>query len=425
LVFLLKNYVLDRELSNKVKRKKNSRKLIQVGIWIGLFLAVIISLRFVIRPSIRIDEFDTDFITIGNIEASITASGTALPEFEEIKISPVNSRIITIYHNTGDKVGIGDSILALDKTILVSDYEKLNDELNIKKNKVNQRRLQLEKNLIDIKTNYEIKKLQVENMATELEEEKYLNKIGGGTKERLEKADLNLTIARLELEQIKQNIENLEESMKADILGLNYEINIQHKNMIELQDKINQATITTDKDGVITWINAQIGKNVNAGEELVKIANLKSYEVTGSISDMHAEKLNIGQLVIVRLNEDTEIRGEIINISPTVTSNVIQFKIKLYDKAHTLLRPNLKVDVFVITSFKENVTCSKNGAFYKGATKQYVFVKQENKLIRKEVEFGESNFYFVEIINGLKDGDEIVLTDMTDYERHQELTIKN
>lgn len=421
----MKIKILDRDLSNKVKQKKKTKQLIQFGIWIIAFLAIIVSFRFVIRPTIEVDEFETDLAKIDNIEASVTASGTVLPEFEEIRTSPVQSRIIGIYHNTGDKVEYGDSILSLGKKELTSTYEKLSDELNIKKNNINQRRLQLEKNLIDMRTNYEIKKLQVENMATELDEEKYLDKIGGGTKERIEKAELSLKIARLELDQIKQNIENLEKSTEADILGLNYEINIQEKNILELEDKLNLSTIVADKEGVVTWIDAQIGKTVNPGDELVKIANLKSYEVTGNISDMHADKLNIGNKVIVRLTEETKIKGVIVSISPAVTGNIIDFKIKLDKKDHPSLRPNLKVDVYVITSFRENAVCVENGAFYKGSAKQQVFVKQENKLIRREVTFGESNFDLVEVTSGLKEGEEIVVSDMSDYERHQEITIKN
>ena len=389
-----------------------------------IFIVFIVLFRLIIKPSINEDEYYTSVAVIDNIEATISASGIVTPEFEEVKISPVQSRIIEVYHNTGDKVKNGDSILALDKRELQSMFDKLNDELSIKRNRVNQRKLQMEKSLIDIKTNYKIKKLQVENMTRELEEEKHLNNIGGGTKERIERAELNLKIANLELEQINQNIQNLSASMQADILGLNYEINIQENNIEELWNKLKHATITADKEGVITWINAQIGKNINQGEELVKLANLKSYEVIGNISDMHADKLNLGEIAIIRFNEDSEIRGEIYSISPSVSGNTIQFKVKLDNKDYMLLRPNLKVDVFVITSFRENSICIKNGAFYKGAAKQYVFIKHGDKLVKREAEFGESNFDYVEIISGINEGDEIVISDMTDYERHQEIRIK-
>ncbi|MFO7656742.1 MAG: efflux RND transporter periplasmic adaptor subunit [Bacteroidales bacterium] len=414
---------MDRALSDTIRQRRKNKLLIKFGLSGLLFVAGIFFLRQIIRPSISKDEFYTAISDTGNIEASVTASGTVLPEFEEIKTSPVQSRIVKIYHNVGDKVGKGEPILALDKKSTESSLEKLKDELGMKKNNVNKLKLQLERSLIDLKTQFEIKQLQVENMEAELKAEKYLKEIGGGTKEKIEKAELSLKISHLELEQTKQSIENQEKAMQTDLLGLNYEINIQQKNVNELQDKLNQSTITTENEGVVIWINDQIGKNINPGEELVKIANLQSFEVNGNVSDMHAEKLRVGGSVIVRINETTEIRGEIVNISPSVAGNIIQFKVKLEQKDHALLRPNLKVDIFVITAFRNNVLRVKNGAFYKGAVKQMVFVQSNNILVRKEVEFGESNFNYVEVVSGLEKGEQVVVSEMGEFEKHKQIHI--
>jgi HlyD family secretion protein len=415
---------MDKALSENAIQKKKRDRIIYITLFCLAFLLILLSLRILIKPSIKRSGIQTATVEIGNIEASITASGTVLPEFEEVIISPVQSRILHIYHNIGDRVNKGDSILSLDKKSIESSFEKLQDELNMKWNTINQLKLKLEGNLIDLRTQYEIKKLQVENMKAELEEEKYINKIGGGTKEKIEQAELNLKISLLELEQIKQSIMNQEKAMQADLLSQNFEISIQQKNVSDLRDKLNQSTIIADKEGVITWIDDQIGKNINTGDELVKIANLESYEVAGSISDRYADQLNTGRQVMVRLNEGTDVRGEIVSISPSVSGNTVQFKINLKIKNHPLLRPNLKVDVFVITSFKNHVAIIKNGLFYKGGVKQKVFIMQGNELIGKQVAFGESNFDCVEVASGLVKGETVVISDMSDYERYTRLRVK-
>lgn len=415
---------MDRKVAPEQQKKKKNKRIRKIGFWVFVFISAIISLRFVIQPTIKKTDFYTSIVEIGDIEASVSSSGTVLPEFEEIKTSPIHSQIIKIHHNVGDKVKPGDSILSLDKKSTKLALEKLEDELKMKKNNVQQRKLELERSLIDLKTQYEIKKLQVENQTARLTDEKYLKKIGGGTNEQIGKAELALKISKLELDQIRKNILNKEKSMQADLLGLNYEISIQQKSVNELRNKLNQATIITSNQGVITWINDKVGKNINLGDELVKIANLQSFEVKGSISDMHADKLNVGKEVNIRIKEGVEIRGEIVSISPSVEGNVIQYKIRLNEKSHDLLRPNLKVDVFVITSFKENILRVKNGAFYKGAKKQIVFIVRDNELIRQEVLLGESNFDYVEVKSGLSNNDEIVVSDMSEYENKKVLKIK-
>ncbi|MQY78583.1 MAG: HlyD family efflux transporter periplasmic adaptor subunit [Bacteroidetes bacterium] len=416
---------MDRAISDSVKRKRKRKLITRIAIACLVFFTLIVSLRNVIKPSIKVEDFYTERTKKGNIQASVSASGTVVPEFEEIISSPISSRIIKINQNTGDEVTNGDTILLLDTKSAIVSLEKMKDELAMKKNNVNKLKLQLEKSLIDLRTQHQIKKLHVENMETELKEERYLNEIGGGTKEKIEKAELNFRIAGLELQQIEQTIINSEKSMEADMYGLNYEISIGQKNVNELQEKLNRSSITADKKGVITWINSEIGKTVSAGEELVKIANLQSYRVEGVISDMHAVKLAIEGKAVIRLDENTDMTGKIVSISPSVEANTIQFKVKLDKKIHPLLRPNLKVDLFVITSFKENVILVKNGAFYKGGTKQNVFVVQNDKLKRKDVEFGVSNFDYVEITNGLSTDEEVVISDMSDYERYEEIGIRN
>ncbi len=416
---------VDRELSESVKRKRKKKLLIRMAIGVLVFVTIVFSFRQLIRPTIRSGNFSIASVETGDVLATVSASGTVLPEFEEIKTSSISSRIIKIYQSLGSEVNTGDTILTLDINSSNTALEKLKDELALKKNNATKLKLQLEKTIIDLNTQFNIKKLSVESMEADLKEERYLDSIGGGTKEKIEKAELNLKISKLELEQINQTIENSEKAMEADLVGLNYEINIQQNNINELESKIDRATIKADKKGVITSINSQIGQSVSEGEELAKVANLQSYEVDGSISDMHSEKLSNGANVIVRINGQTDIDGEVVSISPAIEENLIQFKIKLAQKEHPQLRPNMKVDVFLVTAFNKNVLRIKNGAFYQGGIRQKVFVVENGKLVQKEVEFGESNIDYVEIVNGLSKGDKIVTSDMEDYTKSEQLFIKD
>ena len=416
---------MDRAVSNSVKQKRKQKLILKTTIWISVLIAIVVSLRFVIKPSIQKDEFYTAHTRRGNIQATVSASGTVVPEFKEIITSPISSKIIKIFHNTGDEITEGDTILLLDARNAVLSFEKMKDELAMKKNNVNKLKLQLEKSLIDLKTQYQIKKLYVEDMEAVVKEEKYLNEIGGGTKEKIEKAELNYKIALLELQQIEQTIGNKEKTMEADMYGLNYEISIGKRNVQELQEKLEHATITADKKGVITGINSEIGKTVAVGEELVKIANLESFWIEGVISEMHATKLSNGKDVIIRLDQNTEIKGKVVSISPSVEANTIQFKARLAEKNHPLLRPKLKVDLFVVTAFKKDVIIIKNGPFYKGGTKQKVFVIQGAKLIKKKVEFGVSNFDNIEVTSGLSVNEEVVISNIPGYDKYEEISIKN
>ena len=106
-------------------------------------------------------------------------------------------------------------------------------------------------------------------------------------------------------------------------------------------------------------------------------------------------------------------------------NGVVQFVIQLDNSRHASLRPNMKVDVFVITSRVATAVRVANGPAFKGKRNQYVFVmsKAGDVAQRREVEIGLSNFDFVEIKRGVQAGERVVLTDLSEYEHLEELTI--
>ena len=397
---------------------------IKVSASLCLFIILVFTIRIALKPSLSLNELMLATVETGDMQATFSASGSIQPQFEEIRTSPVTSAILSIRRNLGDEVKKGDTILVLDTRDIQANLASMRDELALRQNNVEKLKLQLEKSLIDLRTEYQIKELHNERMRIELNEEVYLDSIGGSSKDKIENAQLNLKIARLELEQIRQTIDNREKSMQADLTGLNYEISIQQKTVRELEGKLSRSTIIADRKGVVTSIISQIGLTVNPGDELLKIANLENYEVSGTISDMYASSLYIGNPVLVHLSKGVEIRGVIMSISPTVTNNTVQFRVRLDEENHPLLRPNLKVELHVVKSFKSSVTRVSNGPFYRGATKQVVFIVRDSKLLRKEVRFGESNIDYVEVIEGLSPGEEIVISDMSDYENHEEIALK-
>ena len=122
---------MDRQISNSFKRKKRLKQALIILMWSLAFVVIVFLLRSWLKPSINYDGFETAIAEIGNIEASITASGTVFPEFEEIITSPIPSRIVRIYHNTGNKVNNGDRILSLDIRSTELSLERLKDELNV------------------------------------------------------------------------------------------------------------------------------------------------------------------------------------------------------------------------------------------------------------------------------------------------------
>ena len=82
--------------------------------------------------------------------------------------------------------------------------------------------------------------------------------------------------------------------MRASLRETELGAQIESKNLQELQHKLTRADIVADRKGVLTWVNENIGSSVNEGEMLAKVADLGSFRVDGSCSDVYTDQVKTG-----------------------------------------------------------------------------------------------------------------------------------
>jgi len=399
---------------------KSLSKLLLIA---GIFVIAIFILRNLITSSLTSSEITVKTAVIGDIEATLTASGIVVAEYEQVIVSSDNTSIEKVLYNSGEAIKAGEVILTLNSTLLNSQYEKMLYEYQLLKNRQKQLELNLERNFLNLNTELNIKNLKLKSLSVKLEQEKFLNERKMNTNGDLEQAELNLEIAKMELNLLNKQITNQKNSQLTDMEELVLQIKILDKNLAEIKDRIDKAEVKSDRDGVITGLNNRIGSSVLTGEVLVKIADLNSYKVAAKIPDIHIGRLQIGTPVIVRVNDRT-LRGKISSIDPTIKNSSVDFSVELEQKNFKELRSNMTAEVFVITAEHKNVVTVENGAFYNGSKKIKAFVLENGTAYRRDVEVGLTNFDCIEIVSGITAGEKVIISDTREFEHRKEIKIK-
>ncbi|GAB2539976.1 efflux RND transporter periplasmic adaptor subunit [Spirosoma aerophilum] len=415
---------MDKELAPEIANRGQKRNLI-VGITVVAALVLLIAwTRNALKTSVDANKIRTATAEIGSVENSLNATGEVIPAYEQIYTSPIRASIRRVLLTPGTAVKPGQPILDLDKSLTEIELEKLNDQLALKRNSIDQLRMKLNKSLYDAEINDQIKLLNINRLRADLEGARRLQKVGGSTGEDVTRAENALRVAELEKKQLENDLSYNRQSMSASLRETTLQAQIEEKNLKELTHKLKQADIIADRPGVLTWVNENIGSSVNEGEMLAKLADLASFRVEGSCSDVYADQVKVGLPVTIKMNE-TSLRGLITQVKPAVKNGIIQFVIQLDNSHHASLRPNMKVEVFVITDRVDKAVRVANGPAFKGKRKQYVFVLQKGSQValRREVALGLSNFDFVEIKSGLQAGEQVILTDLSEYENLEEITV--
>lgn len=414
---------MDRKIPLNVQRKERLKQIIRYGAIVVIFIVIIIIIINLMEGSVSSKNMVIASADRGTIEITIPASGKVMPLTEEIIVSPINSRILEVYKQAGDSVNIGDPILKLELASVETDYKQKLDEREMKKSKLIQSQISLKNNISEIQMQLQVKEMKLKQLQTELKNEQYLDSLGASTADKVRQAGLNYEVAKLELQQLKQQIENQKKSSDAEAKVQQLDLNIFEKSLAESARLLNDARILSPQKATLTYVNNQIGSQVSAGTQIAIVSDLNNYKVQAEIADSYAEKLSPGAKAIIKISQ-IQLTGTIVNITPSVKNGVINFVVMLDDSSNSRLRSGLKTDVFVTYGIRDEVLRIPNGSYYIEPGEYDLWVVKDGTAEKRKVKLGEGSFEYVEVISGLEAGEQIILSEMNQYKSKKSLKIK-
>ena len=415
---------MDREIPKEVLKKERNKQIMKYG-GIGAAMVVCATLLLSFMQSgVKRKDLIVSTVDKGTIEVSVSASGRVVPAFEEIINSPIHSRILEVYGKGGDSVEVGTPILKLDLQSTQTAYNKLLDEEQMRRYQLEQLRINNETQLSNMAMNIKVSAMELNRKEVELRNERYLDSIGSGTTDKVRQAELAYNRGKLELEQLRQQYENEQKVKAADLKVKELEFNIFAKELAEMKRTLEDAQIRSPRKAILTFINNQVGAQVSQGEQVAIISDLSHFKVEAEIADAYGGRVAAGGRAIVKVGSE-KLEGIISSVTPLSKNGVISFSVQLNNDSHKRLRSGLKTDVYVMNAVKEDVMRVANSSYYVGRGEYNLFVLDgDDQLVKRKVQLGDSNFEYVEIISGLQPGDQVVVSDMSEFRNKNKLKVK-
>lgn len=414
---------MDRPLEKSYLKKQRLRRLTVILAFVvaGILLLLIVPQLF--TTALRYSDLTGSVVTRGDLETTVGAAGVVAPAYEEVIGSPVDSKLKLVLRKTGDSVEIGDTLLLLDPSVEAAALQRLVDEKELKVTRLNQFRIETEENEVQFSTNRKIKELEVLGLKADYENEFNIHKIGGSPAETVEKARTAYEIAKLQLEQIVEQNRHKKRMEQSQITELELEIKLSDAAIAEKKAIIATTTVTAANKGVITWLETHVGQTVSRGQQLARISDLSRFKIEASLSDANSVNVRPGMKVIVKAG-DSRSYGRVEMVIPSVENAGIRFTVGPDSSSGQGLRLNQKVEVYLVTSFRQHCLLLQNGPYFTQSGELSLFVVRGNEAYRTKVVLGESNFEHVEIISGLKEGDEVIIDDLKRYSNIEKIKLK-
>lgn len=415
---------MDREISKEVKRREQRKQIIKFSVIGIIAVAVVVFVISQLQTTLYKKNLNFSTVDRGVIEVSVSASGKVVPAFEEIINTPIESKILEVYKKGGDSVNVGTPILKLDLQSAETEYKKQLDEEKMKEYLLEQNKVESAGKLSDIKMKMDVSHMKMNRMLVEYKNEQYLDSLGAGTTDKVRQAELAYNVGKLEYEQLCQEYANAKEITAADMRVKELELNIFRKSLAETKRTLDDAQIRSPRKAVLTYVNTEVGAQVPAGTKVAIVSDLSHFKVEGEIADTYGDRVAAGSKAIVKIGNN-QLEGTVSDVTPLSKNGVISFTVQLQDDHFYRLRSGLKTDVYVMNAVKEDVLRIANASYYVGKGEYELFVLDNtNNLRKRKVTLGDSNFEYVEVVSGLNPGDQVVVTEMSDYKNKNKLKIK-
>jgi HlyD family secretion protein len=395
-------------------------------------------------------EVDFALAKTTDIVERVSASGRVQPEIE-VKISPdVSGEIIAMYVKEGDPVKAGQILCRIRPDNYESFSARAEATVNQSKAQLEQAKaavLQAEARLIRTKADYERnRKLLAEKVISQAD---------------FETSEANYNVA-------KQDIE----AQRANVRAAQYSIQSAQASLRDAKENLRKTTIYSPVNGTVSKLNVEQGERVvgtsqMAGTEIMRLANLNNMEVRVNVNENDIVKVSLGDTADIEVDSYTmsgrKFKGIVTEVANTAnglagssnsassslsTDAVTEFevKIKILNSSYTDLsaklggrgfpfKPGMTASVEVITDRRSGVLAvpiaavttradstnlddtkpaaeegvdETDKAVAKKSIKEIVFVADKGKAVQREVKTGISDFENIQIVSGLKKGEQVI-----------------
>ena len=398
--------------------------MLKYSAFVGSVVVVLVGIMLFSQKSVEVGDLEFMVADRGDIEICAVASGVVVPVFEQVVNSPINSRIMDVYCQQGTLVEAGTPILKLDLQSTETEYLKLLDEEKMKRYQLEQLKANNETALSDMEMKLQVKEMQLSRLEVEYRNERYLDSIGSGTTDKVRQAQLAFETEKLELVQLQKQYENARKVKEADYKVKELEYRIFAKNLLQMKRTLEDAAIKSPAKGILTFVNSQIGAQIGAGTHIATISDLSSFMVQGEIIDSYASKVQPGGRVSIETN-GVFADGWINSVNPLSKDGAIAFTVLLENPQEKGLRSGLKGTIHVIWGHAANVLRIQYKPFYVGKGEYDLYVRSsKEKLELRKVMLGNSGNGYIEVLGGLQENEEVVVSDMGRFKGAKTLKLR-
>jgi HlyD family secretion protein len=417
--------MVDIPRGEDVKRRKRIRQSVYAisAATVIILITVGVSRLKPAAPTVDRATVWIDTVKQGPMVRQVRGSGTLVPE--DIRWIPANTqgRVERIVLRAGAIVNPESVILELSNPEL--EQTVLGDQANFRAAQANleSRKADLESELLNQRAGAARVESEYRQAALQLEanEALYTDKLI---------SELQLKQSRSQAQELKNRWEIEQKRLEIAAQNINAQLAPQHaeverlRTMYELHlRQREQLKVRAGMAGVLQVVPVEVGQQVAPGANLARVANPKTLKAELRIPETQTRDLAIGQLASIDTRNGI-VNGRVSRIDPAAQNGTVGVDVSLEGALPPGARPDLSVDGTVELERMNNVTFVGRPAFgQENSTVGLFKLTEGGEAVRVSVQLGRSSVNTIEIVEGLRPGEQVVLSDMSAWDQYERIRL--
>lgn len=412
-----------------IKRTPKSKlnKRIRTGLLIAVGVLAITGITFglsKLKPAAPTLDRSTAVISAvkrGQMIREVRGIGTLVPQLTRWVPAPADGRVEKILTQPGVEVSAGTVLFELSNPQLQQEAIDADFQMKAAQADKENLRVRLQSDVLTQQSAIATIKAEYSQAKMQLDTDEVLGKQG------LVPVIL-LKVARVRVQDLADRLRVEQERLAMSSKSTKAQINAQDARINQLRalaqlrrEQADALLVRAGTSGVLQEVSVQVGQQVNPGFNMARVADPASLKAELRIAETQIKDVRIGQSVAVDTRNGI-IQAQVSRIDPAAREGTFTVDAQLIGPLPPSARADLSVDGTIELERLDNVLYMGRPAFGQGQQTVGVFrlTADGREAVRTTVSLGRSSVSTIEILSGLSEGDQVILSDtssMDDYER--------
>ncbi len=358
-----------------------------------------------------------DTVKQGLMVRQVRGLGTLLPEDIRFITARTSARVERIVLRPGALVEPDSIILELVNPEVVQAAEAADSQLGSAESDYTNLRVRLESELLAMEAGLARAKSEFETSKLQAEVNESLFKDGLVSSLEKRRTQVAAEDAALRHELEKRRYAFTQESMKLQLSVKQSEVARVRATAALRREDCDALHVRAGMKGMLQTLSLEVGQQLAPGSIVAKVADPLRLRAEIRIPETQAKDVQPGQSAVIDTRNGL-VEGRVTRVDPSVQNGTVTVDVALTGTLPKGARPDLSVDGVVELERLENVLHVGRPAFgqERNRTNLYLVNADGSEASRISVQLGRSSVNTIEIVDGLRVGDRIILSDMTQWE---------